>query len=388
MIGLVLAAGPPSEELRPLVPPRGNKVLLHVLGRPILYHVLSAVSRRCNRTLVVYREGEELVAEEASRIAPSAVPVKQRAGNTVRDAVLAAAGLVDREAYFLLAFGDLVIPEDAVAELLSAHYEEEPDATILAVPVEPYHVETYGIVEVDEGWRARRVEPRGTVGGAFYALGGIYVLPNSVLDLLERGANLPEAIGRLASEGRVRAVPWNRMWVDVGYPTDIIEASYQLLSALDGSSISSRAEVKPTAVIEGPVIVEEGAVVDHYAVIKGPAYVGRGAFVGAHSLVRDHADLGPSTKVGAFAEVKRSNLQPGASVGSGAVVLDSVLGGNSELGAGTVTVNVPVEEVVPRLRERIAGRPPRVERKMGAVVPYGARIRPLSVIGPGAVAKS
>nr|WP_162097826.1 NDP-sugar synthase [Thermogladius calderae] len=391
MLNVVLAAGRPSRELGVLVPPRSNKVLLRVLGRPVLYYPVSGVYQANRSTVViVYRSGEDAVPREASSALDLPVEfVEQEAGETVRDAILAARKAIDTVDYFLLSFGDLVLDSEAYAKVVNTHLEESPDATILVTPVEPHNVENYGLVSVDENWLVKRVYS--TAGSrppeAVYTIAGVYILPSRVLDYLEKGLNLPEALQRVAESGRVKAVLWTGTWVDVGYPEDLLEAVYQLLSRLREVRISGKAAVERTAVIEGPVVVEEGAYIDHYAVVKGPAYIGKRSFVGAHSFVRDYVDLEENSRVGSYSEVKFSSIQPFSLMDSKVTVLNSVLGSESIVGIGVTTLNVlPSEETPPRLREHVV-RGGVFEKKMGAVIGYGARVPPYTVLKPGSVFK-
>lgn len=390
MLNLVLAAGKPSPDLGVLVPPRSNKAVLRVLGKPIIYYPVRGVYNANKSTVhVVYRAGEDAVPREVSAAVDYPLEfIEQEAGESVREAILSAKSRLEGDDYFLLSFGDLIVDPEAYLKLVDTHLEENPDATILVAPIEPHNVENYGLVSVDENWLVRRViASGGRTAEAVYTMAGVYVLPTRILDYLEKGLNLPEAIDALARSGRVKAVLWTGTWVDVGYPADLLEAVYQLLSKVRDVEISGKAVVEKTAVVEGPVIVEEGAYIDHYAVVKGPAYIGRESFIGAHSFVRDYVDLGERSRVGAFSEVKYSSIQPYCLMDSKATILNSVLGGESVIGIGVTTLNVlPSEEAPPRLREHVVRRGV-FERKMGAVIAYGARVPPYTVLRPGGVYK-
>ncbi|WP_440058948.1 sugar phosphate nucleotidyltransferase [Thermogladius sp. 4427co] len=388
MLNLVLAAGRASSELGVLVPPRSNKVILRILGKPIAYYPITGLYT-ANKSVVhvVYREGEDEVPRELSSSVEYPLEyIEQKAGWSVRDAILSARERIDAVDYFLLSFGDLIVDAEAYLKLVSAHVEEAPDATVLVTPVEPHNIGTYGIASVDENWFVRKVYTRGgVVGEAVYTVAGVYILPSRILDYLEKGLDLPEALDALARSGRVKAVLWTGTWVDIGYPADMLEAVYQLLSKVRDVRVSGKAVVEDTARIEGPVIVEDGAYIDHYAVVKGPVYIGRGGFVGAHSFIREYTDLEEKTRVGSYGEVKFSIVQPYCLMDSRVTVLNSVLGGNSIVGTGVTTLNVlPAEEAPPRLREHVVRRGV-FEKKIGAVIGYGARVPPYTILNPGSV---
>lgn len=389
---LVLAAGGAKPELSVLVPPGKNKVLLKILGKPILYYPLTSV-QRVNRaeTILVYREGEEKVAETAARISLEAlVPVKQVEGTAVRDAILSAESKLGDVDYFFLVYGDIIIEPEAFNLLLSMHFTEEPDATILIVPYDPEYAETYGLVIIDEEGYAKKIisGEQAREADQTYIVGGIYILPTTILDYLAKNHTLPEAINKLAENSRVKTVLWNKLWIDIGYPSDILEATYHLLSQLEHSRISRKAEIESTAIIKGPVIIDDHTYIDHYTVIKGPVYIGKHVFIGAHSFVREYSDIEYKVRIGAYNEIKKSNIQPYSLLDSKVTILDSIIGENCIIGTNTTILNVlPEKEKPPRLRTHLVYPPTKTVRKMGAVIGYNTSIKSSTTISPGSIIK-
>lgn len=84
--------------------------------------------------------------------------------------------------------------------------------------------------------------------------------------------------------------------------------------------------VHPSAVIEGPVFINCGAIVRSHAYIRGPAYIGANCVVG-HST-----------------EIKNSILLPGAKAPHFNYIGDSILCENVNLGAGTKIANVRLDK--------------------------------------------
>jgi NDP-sugar pyrophosphorylase family protein len=391
---IILAAGRPRRELSVLVPPGRNKVLLRILGKPIISYPIDSVSSVTrDEIILVYRKGEETVYHEAAEYASTVVkPVPQESGNSVADAVLSAASEIDSEDHFMLVFGDIIFPAEAVREILSTHLREAPDATILTVPLIPEHASTYGLVSVnDEGYVENIVEePTSIPPEAVYISGGIYVLPTTILDYLEKGLNFTQSLRMIANHGRMKTVYWTGLWVDIGYPWDLLEAVHQLLYGLKNSKISRTAEIESTAVIEGPVIIDDGAYIDHYAVIKGPVYIGRESFIGAHSFVRHYSNLEHRTRVGSYAEVKNTITQPYTLLDSKVILADSIIGENTIIGAGSITLNIlPHDEKPPRLRTHLV-KPVSLKvqkMKLGAVIGYDVKINPNTILKPGSILK-
>ncbi len=391
---LILAAGRSKPEISVLVPPGSNKVLLKVLGRPVISYSLEAVEKVIKgEVILVYREGEDRVYQEASRYAGTAVrPIPQISGGTVADAILSAEKALRDTDYFLLVFGDIVFDHDALGQLLSTHLSEEPDATILATPLIPEHASTYGVISVDdEGFVKKVIEEPAELGREpYYISGGLYILPTRILDLLEKKHSLPQALNTLAATGRVKTVYWSGLWIDIGYPWDLLEAVHQLLYRIDKSYISTRAEIESTATITGPVIIEDKAYIDHHALIKGPAYIGKDSFIGAHSFIRQYSNIEYKNRIGSYAEVKNSVTQPYTLLDSKVILADSIVGENTIIGAMTVTLNIlPADEKPPRLRTHLV-KPTSLKvqkRKLGAIIGYNTKINPGIILKPGTIIK-
>jgi glucose-1-phosphate thymidylyltransferase len=148
---------------------------------------------------------------------------------------------------------------------------------------------------------------------------------------------------------------------------------------ISGQFISKEAKVSPTAVLEGPVLIEDGAVIDHYTVIKGPVYIGKRSFIGAHSLVRNYVSLEESSVLGSGVEVKRSYIGPRVTIGSNCLVTDSILGENATFKPFVVTLNYDPHEAK-RLGEFYI--------KRGVILGKGSLINGGSVLKPGTIIES
>jgi NDP-sugar pyrophosphorylase family protein len=145
---LILAGGGAKPELSILIPPGKNKVLLRILGKPIIYYPLTSI-QRVNRveTILVYRLGEEEVYREASKHSiEQLVPIQQVSGNSIHEAILSAESKLRDTDYFFLLIGDIVLSHEALDMLINTHLSLEPDATVLIVPYDPEYAETYGLL--------------------------------------------------------------------------------------------------------------------------------------------------------------------------------------------------------------------------------------------------
>lgn len=176
----------------------------------------------------------------------------------------------------------------------------------------------------------------------------------------------------------LRGVPpaWRTLF-EVELPWEILVRLDRLLADI---ADDRRGEVHPTAVVDGPVRLEEGASVGPYAFVVGPAWIMRGARVGHGAHLRGGVLLGPDAHVEHASEVKRSVLLGGARAPHFNYVGDSVVGSRANLGAGVKLANFRAFPGDIRVDDRPTGM-----RKLGAFVGDDVSIGCNAVLAPGTV---
>ncbi|HLD07822.1 MAG TPA: NTP transferase domain-containing protein [Candidatus Peribacterales bacterium] len=188
--------------------------------------------------------------------------------------------------------------------------------------------------------------------------------PEKLLDILEDASSTRDdayevALTKLCKELNYVAVPYEEEWSSVKYPWHILDLTERFLSEIKvgsgsplrpssgsagraGSGSGSKADIHPSAVIEGPVILEEGVRVMPHATIQGPCYIGRGTIIGNNCLIRNSI-IGEQCVIGYSSEIARSNLH--SHVWTHSTYLgDSVIGRNVAFGAGSVIANFRLDE--------------------------------------------
>jgi bifunctional UDP-N-acetylglucosamine pyrophosphorylase/glucosamine-1-phosphate N-acetyltransferase len=350
------------------------------------------------------RQVREAGIETATVVAPSAkgpladhaTEVAARLGLEVSLAVQAEArgtGHALRQAELpqapaLVANADLVLPEGALGDVL------ETGETVLGAAEVP-DVSAYGALETDGGCltgieeKPERAE-RGLVNA------GVYLLPKRVRGYLDGVGESPRGEIELtdALEAAIGAHEEVRVctfedWLDVGWPWNLLAANRFVL---DEMAPRLAGKIESGAHVEGPVRVEQGAVVRSDAVLEGPVLVREGAKVGPNAYVRGATTIGPNAKVGHACEVKNSVLFAGAQVPHVSYVGDSVLGSDVNLGAGTQVANLrhdeaDIEATTPR------GTIDTGRRKFGVVLGEGAKtgvnasLNAGVLLGPGETVK-
>ena len=130
--------------------------------------------------------------------------------------------------------------------------------------------------------------------------------------------------------------------------------------------IAKSATVAPTACLNGPLIIDEGAEIRHCAYIRGNAIIGK------------------NTVVGNSTEVKNSILLDEAKAPHYNYVGDSILGYKAHMGAGSITSNVKSDSSLVEVHYG-AQKMRTGLKKFGAILGDEAEIGCNTVLNPGSI---
>ncbi|ACB40616.1 NTP transferase domain-containing protein [Pyrobaculum neutrophilum] len=354
---VVLAGGRPGpfEKLTGPLP----KTYVRVGGRRLYQYAADPLAATFGRVYVVTphpERGPYIYVEEK--------------GQGIEQAIAAAESHLGAETHILLAYGDVYVDPAAFRTLVESAISAGADGAILAVPRKT--TKGYGAVETKPGGLLAKIG-----GESQWIYAGAALLPRDVAKAAAQ-AGFYEALNEAAKNKKIAVAPWGGVWHDVNYPEDLLPLLEHV--APRHTYIAEGARVSPTAVLQGPVVVEEQAEVDHYAVVKGPAYIGKRAFVGSHSLVRNYAYIEEEAVVGSAAEISHSLIGQRATVGRASFISYSVVGEEAVVEPNAITMSVLREG-----RERLEPVEVRGARyyKLGALIPRGARIPAAAVLKPG-----
>lgn len=133
-----------------------------------------------------------------------------------------------------------------------------------------------------------------------------------------------------------RVVRYKGFWTAIKYPWSILGAMNFFLKSSKGS-VSQKAQIAKSAVIDGNITIEDGARICENAVIRGNCYIGKNAIIGNNALVRDSM-IGEKSIIGFCTEVARSYIAENT-MAHISYIGDSVVMDNCNFGAGTITAN-------------------------------------------------
>lgn len=290
--GLVLSGGQ-GTRLRPFTYCHA-KQLLPVANRPVLFYALEQLAEAGIRhvgIVVGYTAAEiQQAVGDGSAFGVEVTYLHQEAPLGLAHAILSARSFLG-ENPFVVFLGDNLLGS-SIRPHVEAFLQHRPACQLLLRPVPDPR--SFGVAEVD-GPKVVRVVEKPAEPPSDLAIVGVYMFDARVWPALAgltpstRGEyEITDAIQRLIDMGYpVQHRLLDSDWVDVGSLDSILEANrvaLQRLSAHIEGALDAACEV------EGPVVVEAGAVVESSRLI-GPLIIGSGA------LVKD-CQLGPYVAIG------------------------------------------------------------------------------------------
>ena len=164
---------------------------------------------------------------------------------------------------------------------------------------------------------------------------------------------------------------------------EVLNALPSLFETLGEPKIEGN--VHPSAVLDGPVWVEEGAEVGPCAVLQGPVFVGKGAEVGPHALLRKHAYVAENCVVGHGADIKHSLCLNGSKIQVSSFCGDSILGVAARVASGAILSNRKFNQTEVYYKNDAGKALPTGRGHCGAFMGRHSRVGANCVISPGTV---
>ena len=303
MKGLILSGGR-GTRLRPLTY-TSAKQLVPVANKPVLFYGIEALAEAGIRdiAIVVGDTQAEIRAAvgDGSAWGVRVTYIEQDAPRGLAHAVLISQRFIGDEP-FVMYLGDNLLNK-GITGLVEEFVRERPAAQILLAHVDDPQM--FGVAELN-GQRVIRLEEKPKEPKSDLALVGVYMFSSAVFDSVHRirpsfrnELEITDAIQDLIDRG-LTVTPHlvDGWWKDTGKLEDMLEANRLILDTItrriDGT-------VDSLSRLEGKVVVEAGAVVEH-SVIRGPVIIGARARI-------VHAYVGPFTSIMRDAEIRDSEIE-------------------------------------------------------------------------------
>jgi glucose-1-phosphate thymidylyltransferase len=303
MKGLILSGGK-GTRLRPLTY-TSAKQLVPVANKPVLFYGIEALAAAGVREIgmVVGDTQAEIrtAVGNGSAWGVTITYIEQDAPRGLAHAVLISEGFINGEP-FVMYLGDNLLNK-GITGFVEEFVREKPAAQILLARVPDPQM--FGVAELADGRVVRLVE-KPAEPKSDLALVGVYMFSPAVFDAVKairpsfrNELEITDAIQYLIDHGlEVRPHIVDGWWKDTGKLEDMLEANRLVLDRIERRVDGL---VDADSRVEGKVIIEAGAVVEH-SVVRGPVIIGARARV-------VNAYVGPFTSIMNDAEIRDSEIE-------------------------------------------------------------------------------
>ncbi len=310
----------------------------------------------------------------------------------MRGALLDALPELGSRSVMIVCVNDVIDP-DAYRSLVEEVNKPDVSGALLAQKVDKYF--PGGYIELDGNRIINIIEKPGEGNEPSNLVNIVAHIHKDASILLEALKKAPAkddgyetALSKLFKSHTYHAVPYDdgtprqsRLpWQAVKYPWHMLKLLPILLNQLKEKHIHETAQIHPTAVIDGNVVLSKGVKIFPHATVRGPCYIGENSIVANNALVRD-SSIGPNCVIGYSSEIKSSALADNIWTHS-TYIGDSVIGSNVSFGAGSVTGNLRLDEA--EISSIIKGQKIKTGLiKFGTVIGADCRLGIHSGINPG-----
>jgi len=324
MKALILSGGH-GTRLRPLTYSQ-QKQLIPVANKPVLFYAIEDVIEAGVKEIgIITGPNREQVIETVSSVEWDAEInfIHQGDPKGLAHAILVAEEFLDNEE-FVMYLGDNIL-KDGIVKHAEKFRDLKPDSLILLTEVD--EPQRFGVAELDEDCRVKRLVEKPKVPPSNYALVGIYFFKPVIIEACKsikpswrNELEITDAIQWLVENGyKVEASIVEGWWKDTGKPEDILEANRLVLD-----DIKRDLPIKTEAKIHGRVVVGEGTEIDDNTVIKGPVIIGRNCKI-INSYVGPYTSIGDGCII-ENTEIEDSVVLENCEIRNAGRILESLIG--------------------------------------------------------------
>ncbi len=230
---------------------------------------------------------------------------------------------------FIMYLGDNVI-KGGILKHSTKFRESCPDSLVLLTKVED--PQRFGVADLDEEGRVKRLVEKPKVPPSNYALVGIYFFKPSIIEACKsikpswrNELEITDAIQWLLDNGlRVESSIVDGWWKDTGKAEDILEANRLILDEMKQKNEGFLSESK----IFGRAVIGKGCVIEN-SVIKGPCILGgdctiRDSYIGPYTSINKGCTIDGT-------EIEDSVIMEGCTIFNAGRIVDSLIGKNVKI---------------------------------------------------------
>ncbi|HJJ30330.1 MAG TPA: bifunctional sugar-1-phosphate nucleotidylyltransferase/acetyltransferase [Methanocorpusculum sp.] len=355
---VILAAGEGSR-MRPLTTSR-PKVMLPLAGKPMIEHLIRNV-RDTGITDIILVVGyhEEAIRscfDNGSAFGVSIRYVVQRKQMGTADALKTVEPFIHDT--FLMLNGDMILERSDIEKIVGLQSPVMATSTTT-------HPENFGVVTVENtkitSLEEKSLHPKSNTinAGAYLFEPDIFTILKKISPSSRGEYELTDALTDYISNGKLTAYPLS-VWMDVGYPWDMLNANEHLLETISGEVDGI---IEENVVIKGQLILGKGSVIKSGTYIEGPCIIGENTVVGPNAYLRPGTTVGNNCHIGHAVEIKNSIIFDDTKIPHYNYIGDSVIGSRCNFGAGTKIANLRHDHGSVKVGGISTGR-----KKFGAVI--------------------
>lgn len=303
----IILSGGKGTRLRPLTY-SGAKQLVPVANKPILFYCIDNIVEAGIKDIGIIispETGQEIkdVVGDGSRWGINIKYIVQDLPGGLAHAIKTARDFL-KDSPFVMYLGDNLIGM-RINKFVDEFKTKSPEAFILLKEVD--NPKQFGVADVSEDGRVKRLIEKPDVPPSNLALVGIYIFSTKIHDAIDRikpssrgELEITDAIQELIEmKMKVESFILDKWWLDTGKKDDMLTANATVLDEWLKGEIEG--EVDDKTKIIGRVSVGKGSVVKD-STIRGPVVIGENTIV-------ENSFIGPHTSIGNKVKIIRTSIE-------------------------------------------------------------------------------
>jgi len=326
MKALILSGGH-GTRLRPITHSQ-QKQLIPIANKPVLFYAIEDVIEAGAKDvgIIVGPNKDQIIETVGSKEWDANIEfIFQGDPAGLAHTILVAEDFLGDEE-FVMYLGDNVI-KGGITRQSSVFRDLAPDSLVLLTEVE--EPQRFGVADLDEEGRVKRLVEKPKVPPSNYALVGIYFFKPLIIEACKnikpswRGElEITDAIQWLIDNGhRVEASIVDGWWKDTGKSEDILEANRLILDEIKSKNEGVVRESR----VFGRAIIGKGCIIEN-STIKGPCILGEGcrirrSYIGPYTAINMNCDIEGT-------EIEDSVVMEECSISNAGRITESLIGKN------------------------------------------------------------
>ncbi len=283
---------------------------------------------------------------------------------------------------FICVYGDLLFKEELIESLLSK-FKTSDSIAIMAL-TKSDTPEFFGSVLVD-GDEVAGIFEKSDNPPSNLINTGIYCFKKEAFSYINKTKISPRGEYELTdslkmmieSGNKVRWIPLEGKWLDIGRPWDLIDANMFFLESVKNFA-SKNSEVSSDSKIGFPSYIDSGTIIDSSEIIS-PCLISKNVKIGKNSKIVSSV-IRKDVKIGENCVIENSVIMDSVKIGDNSVVSFSIIGDHSDIGNNVVFQSKSQKSIQVKIKGEFVNSN---RTQLGAIVGKNVKIEDNLIIKPG-----